>query len=525
MGVCIFRALSYWGALFYFMEERKMRKNLALLLVLTLVFALVACDNKKDTTSKPNTSNTTQTETESTNNTKTTDDDTIDEISSDTATSSSSVPIASTESSKPTTSNKNNTTSSKPSDITSTPTTSEPTTSTPSTSIPQKELGKLTVLNFSFDSIRCSDSNNIIAGKRNGFWGATDINGKTIVPFEYNEICSPTNDGYTLAIKTSNINKNGEFYQKSEYHLYNSAGKIVYSASAQNDYATTGDYWNDHSNDFSFSGEKVYSYNEGILLTMTSEGDNGVPAHYTLNIKEPNGKLIKSFKNVWGHIGYTNGKLYISVPENDSLDAEIIVACVDKSGKILNKVNLKGNSIDVPTMYVNSWAKGVSGGYFLVEIPLTYSFWMLDTNLNPYEYKFTDYTHMDNYGTKVALKDNNGKSILADMKDGIKILSKNTYDSLYFASYFNNSVKYAYVSRNGKSGYLSLDGKTEKLFDSAGDFWNSKAIVKNNNKIYIINENFETISEEISGYDYVGTIGNNIFAVSKNDVIYPVILK
>lgn len=488
-----------------------MNKILSLLLALTLVFTLVACSNEKDTTSEPDTSTApTKTESTDTNDTQTSETDT-DENSSDTETPSNSTSTTSTETSKPTTSEPT-----KP---------SEPTSSTPSTSIPQKELGKLTVLNFSFDSIRCSDSGNIIAGKRNGFWGATDINGNTLVPFEYNEVCSPTNDDYTLAIKTSNINKNGEFYQNFEYHLYNSAGKIVYSASAQNDYATTGDYREDLSNDFSFSGEKIYSYNEGVLLTMTSESDNGIPAHYTLNIKEPNGNLIKSFKEVWGHIGYTNGKLYISIPENDSPHAETVVACVDKSGKILNKVNLEGNSIDIPTMYVNSWAKGVSGGYFLVEIPLSYSFWMLDTNLNAYEYKFTDYTHMDNYGTKVVLRDNNGKFILADMKDGIKILSKNTYDSLYFASYFNNSVKYAHVSRNGKSGYLSLDGKIEKLFDSAGDFWNTKAIVKNNNKIYIINENFETISEEISGYDSVGTIGNNIFAVSKNNVIYPVVLK
>ena len=82
-----------------------MKKILSLLLAITLVFALVACDNEKDTTSKPDTS-TTQTETESTENTETTDSDTADESSSETETpsSSTSTPTTSTETSKPTTS-------------------------------------------------------------------------------------------------------------------------------------------------------------------------------------------------------------------------------------------------------------------------------------------------------------------------------------------------------------------------------------------------------------------------------------
>ncbi len=57
-----------------------MKKILSLLLALTLVFALVACSNEKDTTSEPYTS-TTQTETESTDNTETTDSNTTDEPS------------------------------------------------------------------------------------------------------------------------------------------------------------------------------------------------------------------------------------------------------------------------------------------------------------------------------------------------------------------------------------------------------------------------------------------------------------
>ena len=104
-----------------------MKRILSLLLALTLVFALVACSNEKDTTSEPDTS-TTQTETENTdtNDTQTSETDT-DESSSVTETPSNSTPTTSTETSKPTTSNKDNTTSSKPTNTTSTPSNSTPT--------------------------------------------------------------------------------------------------------------------------------------------------------------------------------------------------------------------------------------------------------------------------------------------------------------------------------------------------------------------------------------------------------------
>ncbi len=113
-----------------------MKRILSLLLALTLVFALVACSNEKDTSSDPDSSTpTTQTESTDTNDTQTSETDT-DESSSVTETPSNSTPTTSTETSKPTTSNKDNTTSSKPTNTTSTPTTSNPTTSTPSNSTP-----------------------------------------------------------------------------------------------------------------------------------------------------------------------------------------------------------------------------------------------------------------------------------------------------------------------------------------------------------------------------------------------------
>lgn len=66
-----------------------MKKILALLLAITLAFALVACGNEKDVTSEPDTS-TTPTESESVDSTEATNSNTTSESSSDTETPSSS---------------------------------------------------------------------------------------------------------------------------------------------------------------------------------------------------------------------------------------------------------------------------------------------------------------------------------------------------------------------------------------------------------------------------------------------------
>ncbi len=100
-----------------------MKKFLSLLLALTLVFALVACSNEKDTTSEPDTSTT---QTESTDNTETTDSDTTNENSSDAEIPSNS--DTSRTQNNTTTSNKDNTTSSKPSNAINKPTISMPST-------------------------------------------------------------------------------------------------------------------------------------------------------------------------------------------------------------------------------------------------------------------------------------------------------------------------------------------------------------------------------------------------------------
>lgn len=79
--------------------------------------------------------------------------------------------------------------------------------------------------------------------------------------------------------------------------------------------------------------------------------------------------------------------------------------------------------------------------------------------------------------------------------------------------------KYILVKNSqGKWGYIDKTGKEYKFYDDATSFRGGVAMVKEGNKMYIINENFQKISEELTGYDSASTLGDKVFVVRKNGV-------
>ena len=87
-----------------------------------------------------------------------------------------------------------------------------------------------------------------------------------------------------------------------------------------------------------------------------------------------------------------------------------------------------------------------------------------------------------------------------------------------FYNVFGQIEKYALVeSTDGKWGYVSLDGKTLKLYDDAANFAGGVAAVKDGDEFYIIDENFNLISNSLVGYDGVTVCGNGIFKLHKGD--------
>ena len=84
----------------------------------------------------------------------------------------------------------------------------------------------------------------------------------------------------------------------------------------------------------------------------------------------------------------------------------------------------------------------------------------------------------------------------------------------------NASEKYFFVADGDKKGFLSRDGKTERLYDDAGVFINGKAIVLNNGRVYVINDKLTGISDTLTGYTAVKTMGDGLYGVEKDGKWY-----
>lgn len=117
------------------------------------------------------------------------------------------------------------------------------------------------------------------------------------------------------------------------------------------------------------------------------------------------------------------------------------------------------------------------------------------------QYIGNDYTEDETVETKQRLYDYTQRKILT-----------NTYNSV--------SVrwgKYILVQKyNGRWGYIDTTGKEYAFFKDAADFVNGKALVMDDqNRVYVINENFEQISDY---YDQADSVCLNY--VRKNGLCY-----
>lgn len=89
-----------------------------------------------------------------------------------------------------------------------------------------------------------------------------------------------------------------------------------------------------------------------------------------------------------------------------------------------------------------------------------------------------------------------------------------------FSNIFGKIEKYALIStEDGRWGYMSYDGQIVKLYDDACAFSNGYAAVKEGDKFYIIDEDFKRVSDYITGYDSVSTVGNGIFLFKNSDTV------
>ena len=405
------------------------------------------------------------------------------------------------------------------------------------TSNQEETTSDLEVLDIWFDENNILNSMNgtILCGSRNGLYGAVDLKGNEIIPFKYDGVTAPTSDGYVLATYINKKIIGEKKYNVYNSYLYNSSGKIVYSAEAVNEILVYNkgkkNEWSEESG--YYTGEKISHYNDGVLITKTAnENTNDKWSDY-LHLKKPDGTLIKTYSKVIGFCGFKNGKMAISFYDVD--DENIIV--IDKTGEVLHKTRYyHRNGVAV---LKNSWASGFSGGCILARINPTDAFLIFSQDLsafckfntsNLYNKELEAHFEIDTYYGKHIISKNNklGKYMLVKILDSennnIDFVNNKVYDSISIDDGMNEKSTYALVEYNGKWGYLSLENYSEKFYEDAGHFVNGKAIVKEKGKVFIINEKFEKISDEL-GDDIEGivTLGDNLYSVTINGKSHPVV--
>ena len=375
-----------------------------------------------------------------------------------------------------------------------------------------KTQSEFKVLSIDFENILYSNKDVFII-KRNGKWGAVNQKNETIIPFEYNDYSHcVTADNYIL------MRKDGVDV------LYNAQGKKVYTAKYS--YKETENGYTSE-----LQGERISSYNEGALLTVTDEtiGELG-DSVYTLNIKKLNGEKVASYEQVTANTTCINNRI---VMESYGDFKELVV---DKNGKVIRKYAWPENGVPMDEAFFGGWSGDICGGTYLEYCRATRDAWITNVDSGSsytfYRVTLDGWTYQEHYGKYIIVYKNGEGYRLVDVTKieqsefGIdkyftgSFVNDKVYDYMTFDNVLGNTVKYILVNRDGKWGYLSLDGKTEKLYDDATAFRNGIAMVKDGNKMYLINEKFEKISGNLTGYDSVSVVGDGVFVARKDGKSY-----
>ena len=295
-----------------------------------------------------------------------------------------------------------------------------------------------------------------------------------------------------------------------------------------------------------YEGEYIESCSEGMIVTITySDYFLGLSRNdYTVHIYDIGGNKIADFEGIYEHGTYINGKLVM-------IDSKGKIFAVDKSGKIVASVSdLAKQHPKFNEAYFNMYYPYISDGHFMSYFPGGYTIIEVEHYWDP-----ADYYHIllsedmtksyllkksylydnRNYGTLVFSKivENGNVSdgyYLIDVskcsldETGMVIPTRDAavcdreFASGNFYNIFGKDEKYALVSTSdGKWGFLSYDGKTLKLYDDACYFSGGIAAVKDGGEFYIIDENFNRISNSVTGYDAVSVCGNGWFTLRKGD--------
>lgn len=397
----------------------------------------------------------------------------------------------------------------------------------------QNYAGTLRILdNLDVDELYwCSDD--VIVYKKNDCYYMADHNGKVLTPgYNYGIKCA-NSDGYVVAYNctTENLGTVTEeditmdvIRTTIDCYVLDRNGNVVFSTQFIKETRPYVD---------TFSGEYIDSCNEDRIITYTSDRAPWGLQYVlkTVYFYDIQGNRLATFEGVNSVGTMIGGVLALTAVSDGTRPGGILVT--DKNGKILR------SSSDVYSYaYLSGgWTMaGFIGDYIFLSDEGVYQ--LVSKDLSKVHQFSADYTDViQHYGTIFVTKieidgqisddyylvdaanctvDSSGYYIIPTLDAAI---TKQGYSYVTFSHIFGNDAPYALVSRDGKWGYLSLDGKTEKLYDDAGRFMDGLGIVKDGENIYVIDKDFNQISNAITGYDSVAGNAGGVFQLTKDGKI------
>lgn len=400
-------------------------------------------------------------------------------------------------------------------------------------------LGELRILeDLAVDSLLyCTDR--VIAFRKDGKNYLADRNGN-ILTEGYDGMNCPGTDNYVVAhhyskevIGTTEDEDFGilEIVRHTyDFDVLDQNGKVIFSRSYECvEYPMSENV---------FDGEYIDSCNEGRIITYTPETYHFGSSHSacTVKIYDLQGNCLSTLENVRDVGTYLDGELLLL------MDDPCQLAVADKNGKVIrtgfDDSTLRWLTVDsfFPN---NEWTTaGFVNGYAMLRQTVTNGSPAVLISEDFSEYYLISYAlYLKDYrnnGTVVASKIvANGmiseEYYLIDLAkcqtdaEGFCIptldaaVSKEPFDEIHISCLFGQTTEYVLVSRDGQWGYLSMDGSDYEMFDDAGFFCNGIAIVIKDGLTFLIDEDFNQISQSLKGYSSVSSWYGGVFLLKSEE--------
>lgn len=200
----------------------------------------------------------------------------------------------------------------------------------------------------------------------------------------------------------------------------------------------------------------------GEIVQSFGNGNHGVIANSTWIVSE-DGFVLTDNEVSWGYCRYMNIETVKEDIYNSIWNEKSLYKLLESKGEWEFTFHPSNNDNGYPCFSVNS----------LSEMSLDNNYYLFDIEKNKI---IAEYSYID-------------------ISDSEYILVKNS---------------------NGKWGYIDKNGKEYKFYDDATSFDDGYAMVKIDGKLYVIDENFNVVSEGIEG-DSVSALYNKSFGVKKGN--------